>query len=72
MRFHDLRHSAVTFLLADGNYAKVVSTLVGHSSAAFTLDQYGYVTPDMQEALVQTMEKLFGENGRQNGRQKEQ
>jgi integrase len=35
MRFHDLRHSAATMLLAMGIHPKVVQELLGHSSYQF-------------------------------------
>jgi site-specific recombinase XerD len=43
MRIHDLWHSAVAILLAQGVTIKVISKLLGHSSVAFTLQFYGYL-----------------------------
>ena len=37
MRLHDLRHSAVAILIAQGVNIKAISELLGHSSVAFTL-----------------------------------
>jgi hypothetical protein len=37
MRIHDLRHSAVAILIAQGVNIKAISELLGHSSVAFTL-----------------------------------
>jgi integrase len=37
IRFHDLRHTAATLLLARGVNVKVVSEMLGHSSVAITL-----------------------------------
>jgi integrase len=44
-RFHDLRHTAATLLLAQGIYPKIVSEMLGHSQTAITLDLYSHVTP---------------------------
>jgi len=43
---HMLRHSFATALIRSGATAKVVQTLMGHHSAAFTMDQYADVWPE--------------------------
>jgi hypothetical protein len=43
MRLHDLRHSAVAILIAQGVHIKAISELLGHSSVAFTLQVYGHL-----------------------------
>ena len=40
IRFHDLRHTAATILLAKGVHVKLVSEMLGHSSIVLTLDTY--------------------------------
>ena len=40
---HVLRHSAAARLIAAGASAKAVQTILGHSSAAFTLTVYGHL-----------------------------
>ena len=52
MRFHDLRHSAATILLAMGIHPKVVSELLGHSSFLITMNLYGHVFPSMLDEVV--------------------
>jgi integrase len=42
IRFHDLRHSHATALLAAGVRPDVVTERLGHSSVAFTLQQYAH------------------------------
>jgi integrase len=42
LRFHDLRHSHATQLLAANVRPDVVTERLGHSSVAFTLQQYGH------------------------------
>jgi len=44
MRFHDLRHSAATLLLAMGVHIKVVQELLGHSNIPTTLNIYSHCT----------------------------
>ena len=48
IRFHDLRHSHASHLLAAGVNIKVVSERLGHASVAFTLDVYAHVMPGQQ------------------------
>lgn len=60
MRFHDLRHSAATLLLAAGVNVKVVQELLGHSRITTTLGMYGHVLPDMQQVASDKMDEMFG------------
>jgi integrase len=48
VRFHDLRHSHATQLLAGGVHPKVASERLGHASIGITLDLYSHVTDTMQ------------------------
>ena len=59
MRFHDLRHSAATILLAMGAHPKVVQELLGHSQISMTLDIYSHVLPSMQEEVMDRLNNLF-------------
>lgn len=49
IRFHDLRHSHISHLLAAGVHPKVASERAGHASVSITLDVYSHVAPGMQE-----------------------
>lgn len=49
IRFHDLRHSHATQMLANGIHPKIAQERLGHSSIAITLDLYSHVLPGMQE-----------------------
>jgi integrase len=59
LKFHELRHSVATLLLAAGIDPKTVSKTLGHSRVAFTLDEYGEVTPDMEEAVAGVLGQIF-------------
>lgn len=59
VRFHDLRHSAATLLLAQGIHPKIVSELLGHTTIRVTMDIYSHVLPDMQREAVAAMERLL-------------
>ena len=55
MRIHDLRHSAVAILIAQGVNIKAISELLGHSSVAFTLQVYGHL---LEETKRETADKM--------------
>ena len=48
VRFHDLRHSHATHLLASGVHPKIAQERLGHATVAITLDLYSHVLPGMQ------------------------
>ena len=55
VRFHDLRHSFATTALQCGVDVKTVSTMLGHSSAGFTLNVYTHSTSRMQQEAARTV-----------------
>ncbi|MEG0753540.1 MAG: site-specific integrase, partial [Angelakisella sp.] len=59
MRFHDLRHTNATLMLRQNIPAKIVSSMLGHSSIGITLDTYSHVLTDMQEPAVSVIENLL-------------
>ena len=56
LRFHDLRHSHATALLASGIHPKIASERLGHSKVGITLDLYSHVMPGMQEDAAARVE----------------
>lgn len=56
IRFHDLRHTFATLAMQNGVDPKTLSDMLGHSSAAFTLDTYTHVTHQMQQAAAEKMD----------------
>ena len=61
MRFHDLRHSAATLLLAMGVHVKVVQELLGHSNITMTLNVYSHVLPSLQQDAMNKISDLFNQ-----------
>ena len=47
IRFHDLRHTHATLLIAAGVPIKVVSERLGHANPGFTMATYQHVLPGM-------------------------
>jgi integrase len=59
IRFHDMRHTAATILLAKGVHVKVVSEMLGHSTITLTLDTYSHVIPAMHGDAAAAMDAVF-------------
>jgi len=59
IRFHDLRHTHATLLLAKGVNVKVISEQLGHSNIKITLDTYSHVLPTMEEDAVNKIEEIL-------------
>ena len=59
IRFHDLRHTHATHMLASGVHVKVASERLGHSEVGITLDLYSHVLPGMQEDAVAKVDAAF-------------
>lgn len=61
MRFHDLRHSCASLLLAEGVSPRVVMETLGHSRIAVTMDTYTHVMPtllrDAADAIDRTLDR---------------
>lgn len=60
-RFHDLRHSCATLLLAQGVSARVVMEILGHSQIALTMNTYAHVIPELRRGAASKMEDLIQE-----------
>jgi integrase len=43
VRFHDLRHSYASVLIAQGAHPKVISDQLGHASVQITMDRYSHL-----------------------------
>lgn len=62
-RLHDLRHAVATTLLAQSVDAKIVSAMLGHSTVAFTQDQYQHVLKEMTDPAAAAMDAALGGQG---------
>lgn len=59
IRFHDLRHTSATLMLANGEHPKIVQERLGHANISMTLDRYSHVTMDMQRAAADRLDILL-------------
>jgi integrase len=58
-RYHDLRHFTASALIATGQSVKVVQAVLGHASAAMTLDVYAGLWPDSEDRARDAIDAAF-------------
>ena len=61
IRFHDLRHTYASLLIANKEEPKRIQTLMGHKSITTTYDIYGHLMPNGSDDLADRLtESIFG------------
>ena len=63
IRFHDLRHSAASMMLAANVNPKIVQERLGHSSISTTMDTYSHTLPSLQADAAEKMDRLLAAQG---------
>jgi len=58
-RFHDLRHFYASTLIAGGLHPKAVQARLGHATITETIDVYGHLFPDAEDAGRGVMDAAF-------------
>ena len=61
VRFHDLRHSAASLLIAEGVQLVEVSMLLGHSELRVTADLYTHLVKQTAAKAARHMDALLAE-----------
>lgn len=59
IRFHDLRHTNATLLIAKGINMKTVSERLGHSSITITMDRYTHGVKEEDQKAAKVFDKLL-------------
>ncbi|MDE2039565.1 MAG: site-specific integrase [Elusimicrobia bacterium] len=63
-RFHDLRHTAVSYMMMNGIDLKTIAELVGHTTAQMVDQRYGHLSPDHKRVATEifgsAMDRLCG------------
>ena len=59
IRFHDLRHTCATLMLAVGANPKVAQETLGHANVTITLDTYSHLLPHMQDEVAEKVNELL-------------
>jgi integrase len=60
IRWHDLRHTYATLLLARGTHPTYVQKSLGHASVQLTLDRYSHWMPSMGRKTAEGIEEALG------------
>jgi integrase len=53
---HECRHTFASLMIAAGVNVKALSTYMGHSSIAITLDRYGHLMPGNEEQAAELLD----------------
>lgn len=61
IRFHDLRHTCATLLLAQGVSPRVVQEVLGHSQVSLTLGTYSHVLPQLLTDAAKRIDEALGQ-----------
>jgi integrase len=59
LRFHDLRHTCASLLIAAGAHPKAIQEQLGHSSITITMDRYGHLLPSAHESLADRLDAAY-------------
>jgi integrase len=55
LRIHDLRHTCASLAIAAGADVLVLQRMLGHASAAMTLDRYGHLMPGQADEIARRL-----------------
>lgn len=58
LRLHDLRHTCASLAIAAGADVKVLQRMLGHASAALTLDRYGHLMPGQAQSVADRLDQM--------------
>jgi integrase len=56
---HECRHTFASLMIAAGVNAKALSTYMGHSSIAITLDRYGHLMPGNEDEAARRLDRFL-------------
>ena len=59
IRFHSLRHTAASLLMAQGVHPRVVMEMLGHSTIALTMNTYSHVIPALERDAADRMNAIL-------------
>ncbi|MGA7731122.1 MAG: tyrosine-type recombinase/integrase [Chloroflexia bacterium] len=62
IKFHELRHTCASLLLAQGVPMKVVQEILGHSDYYLTANTYSHVVPELKREAADRLDALFASN----------
>jgi integrase len=59
LRYHDLRHTHASLLIAEGTHPKVIQERLGHTSIRTTLDLYGHLFSGLDQTAADGLDRLM-------------
>jgi len=68
IRFHDLRHTHASLLIAAGVHPKAIQARLGHTSITTTLNRYGHLMPDAFQGVGERLDALLQREGSNSGK----
>ena len=68
VRFHDLRHTYASALIAAGESVKVVQTRLGHAQASETLNTYAHLFPNTEDSTKAAVDAFLEHQPTENDR----
>ncbi|MBA3361755.1 MAG: site-specific integrase [Acidimicrobiia bacterium] len=68
LRFHDLRHTHASMLIAQGEHPKTIQMRLGHASISTTLDTYGHLMEGLDAAAAARLDASMKHSGSTEGR----
>lgn len=63
VRLHDLRHTAITSAIGQGEDILLVAAFAGHAKTSTTVDVYGHLMPDRVREAARRMRSVSGNGG---------
>jgi integrase len=63
---HDLRHTAASLSVSAGANVKVVQRMLGHASAAMTLDTYADLFDSDLDSVAENVSKLWPQEAKKD------
>jgi integrase len=67
VRFHDLRHTHASLLIAAGVHPKAIQARLGHTSITTTLNRYGHLMPDAFAGVGERLDTLLAAGRQRRG-----
>ena len=61
IRFHDLRHTFASLLLANDAHPKYVQDQMGHASIKITMDLYTHLLPEVNDKCVNLLNSIVNQ-----------
>ncbi len=60
IRFHDLRHTCASLLLAQGVPPRMIMEVLGHSQISLTMNTYAHILPALRQQAAEAMDAALG------------